>query len=339
MAKSMSKPVVVIPNLNGGAALAAAVMSLKAQTLTPHIIIVDNASTDGSLAFLADHPDIEIIKNPVNLGYTGGVNPGLQRAIELEATYAGVFNDDAIADPRWLELLVACLEAHPEAGAAAAKVCTADKTHLDSTGDYYTVWGLPYPRGRGEPDHGQYDTQVEIFAASGAASLYRVAALREVGLFDQDFFAYYEDIDLSFRMQLAGWKAVFVPDAVVYHAIGMTSSRVKGFTTHQTLKNLPLLLCKNVPKQYIWRIGWRYLLAHTLFFARAVSRGHFWPAISGDARATLLLARKWRERQGIQRTKKVSDEYIWRMLVHDLPPNAYALRRLRARWWKLRSKT
>lgn len=338
MAKSMSKPVVVIPNLNGGAALEAAVVSLEDQTLIPHIIIVDNASTDDSLTFLQRHPKVELIKNPVNRGYAGGVNPGLRRAIELGALYAAPFNDDATAEPRWLERLVSYLETHSEAGAAAAKVCTADKTHLDSTGDYYTVWGLPYPRGRGETDHGQYDTQTEIFAASGAASLYRVAALQEVGLFDEDFFAYYEDVDLSFRMQLAGWKVAFVPHAVVYHAIGMTSSRIKGFTTHQTLKNLPLLLCKNVPKQYMWRIGWRYLLAHTLFFARAVSRGHFWPAISGDARATVLLARKWRERQHIQRTKKVSNEYIWHMLVHDLPPNAHALRKLRAAWWKLRGK-
>lgn len=338
MDKSTDQPVVVIPNLNGGTALLEAVRSLVEQSLPAHIIVVDNASTDDSLAQLGrTYPAVEIIRNPINRGYAGGVNPGLRRAIELGAEFATVFNDDAIADKHWLKQLVGHLQAHPKIGAAAPKVLAADRERLDSTGDYYTVWGLPYPRGRREYDTHKYDTETDIFAASGAASLYRVSALQKVGLFDEDFFAYYEDVDLSFRLQLAGWQVAYVPTALVYHHIGMTSARIKGFTTHQTLKNLPLLWIKNVPRPYLWRTGWRLALAQTLFFGRAVTHGQGWPALKGAGLALVLLIKKLPERQRIQRSKKVSDSHIWQLLVHDLPPNARALRRLRSWVRKFRS--
>ena len=339
MAKSITQPVVVIPNLDGGDELLLAVESLRAQTLQPHIIVVDNASTDDSVYVLQQKfPEVEIIQHDVNRGYAGGVNPGLKRAIELGAQYAAPFNDDAIADERWLEELVSHLDENPEVGAAACKVVSADKQRLDSTGDYYTVWGLPYPRGRREYDLKKYDKETTIFAASGAASLYRVSALKEVGLFDEDFFAYYEDVDLSFRLQLAGWKVSYIPTSVVYHHIGLTSARMKGFTTYQTMKNLPLLLLKNVPRKYLWTVGWRFFLAHVLFFARAVSRGQGWVALKGDAKGTELLFTGIKKRKAIQSNRTVSDEYIWGMMVHDLPPNAHALRNLRAKWWKLLGK-
>jgi GT2 family glycosyltransferase len=336
MSKSITKPVVVIPNLNGEEALRACVESLLAQSLQPYVVIVDNASTDGSVALLEQtYPDIELIKHTVNTGYTGGVNPGFQRAIELGSPYAAPFNNDAVADPDWLKNLVDHLDTSPEVGIATPKVLSADGTHLDSTGDYYTVWGLAYPRGRDELDTGQYDQQTEVFAASGAASLYRVSMLQEVGVFDQDFFAYYEDVDLSFRAQLAGWKVAYVPSARVYHATGSTSSKIKGFTTYQTMKNLPLLMVKNVPDAYLWRVSWRLTLAHTLFFLRAITRGQGWAAAKGEWAGAKLTLTASRKRQAIQAAKKVSDEYIWSMLVHDLPPNARALRGLRGKWWKL----
>ena len=339
MYKSTSQPVVVIPNLNGGEELLAAVKSLTEQSLEPYIIVVDNASTDGSAEAVAKrYPEVELIRNSRNLGYAGGVNPGLKRAIELHANYVAPFNDDAIADKRWLKQLVEYMEVHVRCGAANPKVMTADHERLDSTGEFYTIWGLPYPRGRREYNLIKYDTEAEIFAASGAASLYRVKALQEVGLLDEDFFAYYEDVDLGFRMQLAGWKAGYVPSSVVYHHIGLTSARVKGFTTHQTIKNLPLLMYKNVPKGMLRKVLPRLLVAQLLFTARAFTRGHGWAALKGHAICLWLFPKKLLERRDIQKNRKVSDDYIWGMLVHDLPPNAHALRRLRSLWWKLRRK-
>ena len=337
MLKSTEQPVVVIPNLNGGEELLQAVQSLVEQSLQPYIIVVDNASTDGSVEKLGQrYPEVEVVRNKRNEGYAGGVNPGFRRAIELGAAYVAPFNDDAVADKRWLKRLVEHLGTNPKVGAAASKVLTADGDRLDSTGDYYTNWGLPYPRGRREYDTHQYDSQTEIFAASGAASLYRVRALQEVGLLDEDFFAYYEDVDLSFRLQLAGWKVAFVPSALVYHKIGMTSARIKGFTTYQTVKNLPWLMYKNVPKGLLHKVLPRLFLAQLLFTARAFTRGHGWAAIKGHAIGLYKLPKKLAERRRIQTTRKVSNEYIWSVMVHDLPPNAHALRELRSAWWKLR---
>lgn len=333
----MQKPVVVIPNWNGGKELLDAIRSLQAQTLTPHIIVVDNASTDGSPEKVREQfPSIELITHLENKGYAGGVNPGFVRATELGAPYVAPFNDDATADKNWLENLVQFLENHPSHGTACSKVLKDDGKTIDSTGDYVTNWALPFPRGRDESDTGQYDLQTDIFAASGAASLFRVSALREVGLFDEDFFAYYEDVDLGFRLQLAGWKVGFEPRAIVYHKIGMTSSRIKGFTTYQTLKNLPLLWWKNMPRKYLFSTGVRLWLALSLFWARAVTRGQFLPATKGVIMAKFLMFKKASERRHIQKTREISDEVLWGLLVHDLPPNAKALRSLRTKWRKLR---
>jgi GT2 family glycosyltransferase len=339
MTKSMHPPIVVIPNLNGGDALVEAVDSLVSQSLAPYIIVVDNASSDDSVDQIkAKYPDLEVIQHHKNKGYAGGVNPGLQRAIELGVEYVAPFNDDAIADKRWLQLLVAYLDENSKVAAAAPKVLAGDHERLDSTGDYYTIWGLPYPRGRREYDTKKYDHETEIFAASGAASLYRVSALKEVGLFDEDFFAYYEDVDLSFRLQLAGWKVAFVPSAVVYHRIGMTSGLIKGFTTYQTVKNLPLLMYKNVPKGLLRHVWPRLFLAQLLFTGRAFTRGHGWPATKGHLVAIVKTPKILLERRQIQSNRKVSVDYIAKLLVYDLPPNARSLRSLRSKWWKLRGR-
>jgi len=234
--------------------------------------------------------------------------------------------------------LVDTLETQPAYGIATCKLLSIDGEHLDSTGDYYTTWGLPYPRGRNETDVDKYDKSTEVFAASGGASLYRVQMLREIGLLDEDFFAYYEDVDLSFRAQLASWKIAYVPASRVYHATSTTGSRIKGFFTEQTMKNLPMLLWKNVPRAYLPMILPRFALVYLMFFASAIQRGQLSYAIKGSWRALTLWPKKHRERRDIQASKKVSDTYIGSMLTYDLPPNATKLRKLRAGWWKLQGK-
>ena len=326
----MSEPCIIVPNWNGEDSLRDCLDSLRAQSMKAHIIVVDNGSIDSSVDIIEqDYPDVELITHLRNEGYAGGVNAGFERAIERGAAYAAPFNNDAVADKDWLRELVAHLEKHPKTGIAACKLLTDDGKGLDSTGDYYTVWGLPYPRGRGEWDLDKYDHKTDIFAASGGASLYRLSMLQKVGLFDERFFAYYEDVDLSFRAQLAGWKVAYVPASKAYHAIGGTSSKVRGFTTYQTLKNLPILLVKNVPRKYLWKVSWRFFVAQSLFFLKAIIRGHGWSAIKGKAACIWNVPGTLRERHRIQKSRTASDEYIWSMIIHDLPPNARALRRLR----------
>ncbi|MEX1995447.1 MAG: glycosyltransferase family 2 protein [Candidatus Saccharimonadales bacterium] len=332
------KACVVIPNWNGEDSLAECLDSLKSQSEAVKIIVVDNASTDGSIALIEEkYPDVTLIKHRRNLGFTGGVNAGIKYAIRLGAKYVALLNNDAVAHKDWAKHLVSFLDKNSQAGIAASKILDNEK-RLDSTGEMYTVWGLPYPRGRGESDSGQYDSERWIFGASGGASMYRVKMLEEIGLFDQDFFAYYEDVDLSFRAQLADWKVGYQPQAVAYHQIGATSSRMKGFTTYHTLKNLPLLLWKNVPLALMPKVWPRLVLAWSGIAFSALRRGHYRPVLKATLVGTLLWPKKLVQRYKIQKNREVSADYINSIVTHDLPPNAHRLRALRQKWWRLLRK-
>ena len=331
-----AKIVVVIPSWNHAHGLRACLDSVQAQTLKPHIIVVDNGSTDDSVAIIEKHyPNVELIKHEKNLGYSGGVNPGFRRAMEMDYDYVAPFNNDAIADRNWLKYLAAYLNTHADTGIVTCKLLSADGKHLDSTGDYYTTWGLAYPRGRGEADITRYDNETNIFGASGGASLYRVAMLREIGILDDNFFAYYEDVDISFRAQLAGWKIAYVPDSKVYHEMSVTGARIKGFFTYQTMKNLPMVLWKNVPLPLLPTVLPRFTLVYISFFVSAAQRGQLYYAVKGSLRATVLLPKKMWQRRRIQKNRKVDVDYIKSILVWDLPPNAARWRAIRTRWWRI----
>jgi len=337
----MQKVSIVVPNWNGEKSLADCLESLRNQTPTPHIILVDNGSTDSSLQLTTDYsPEVEIILLGNNQGFAGGVNFGIKRSLELGVDYIALFNNDAVADKRWLENLTQAMQNSPRSGIVTSKMLSGNGKTIDSTGDFYTIWGLPHPRGRGEKTTPKYDKDSDVFGGSGGASLYRTKMLRQIGLFDEDFFAYYEDVDLSFRAQLAGWKVAYEPKAVVYHQIGGTSGKIKDFTTYQTMKNLPWLLWKNVPRGLLLKILPRFMLAYWGIYLSAIRRGQVLPATKGGLVSFILLPKKLLQRHNIQKNRMVSDDYIKSIIIYDLPPNAHKLRNLRYKWWKLiRSNT
>jgi GT2 family glycosyltransferase len=333
---STIKIAVVVPNWNGKNSISDCLDSLKSQTEHIKIIVVDNDSTDGSAALIEeDYPEITLIKHRRNKGFTGGVNAGIRYAMKLGVKYVALLNNDATVHKDWARHLVEFMDKSPKAGIAASKIVDREGKQLDSTGDLYTIWGLPYPRGRGEPVSDTYDEKRWVFGASGGASIYRARMLEQVGLFDNDFFAYYEDIDLSFHAQLAGWKVAYVPEAVAYHQIGASSSKIYGFTTYHTLKNLPLVLWKNVPWALMPKIWPRLFMAWSGIAVRALARGHYKPFFKAVIVGKLLWPKKLAQRHKIQKNRKVSVGYIDSIITHDLPPNARKLRALRRRWWKL----
>lgn len=327
---------VVIPNWNGKKYIGKCLDSLINQSLKPHIIVVENGSIDGSLDYIKkNYPKVELVVNAKNLGFAGGVNSGIRRSIERGDSFVALFNNDAIADKNWFKSLYNEISNNSKVGIATTKLLTADGKYIDSTGDMFTVWGLPYPRGRNEETSDKYDQLKDVFAGSGGASIYRVEMLNEIGLFDEDFFAYYEDVDISFRAQLAGWKVRYVPSAIAYHEIGKTSQKIKGFTTYHSLKNVYWLTFKNVPRKYLFKVLIRLKIAMFMFYTKAVLRGHIWFATKSVMTIIIKMPKKRWERHCIQKNRKVSDEYIWSMIVHDLPPNSKALRSLRSSYWKL----
>lgn len=333
------KTAVVIPNWNGEAWLRESIDSILAQSVPLTLVVVDNGSTDSSRDILKSYNDQVItIYREKNYGFTGGVNPGLEYAIEHDFDAAALFNNDAVADKDWLKNLQ--IELKDDIGIVTCCLQTFDRKFIDSTGDQMTVWGLPYPRGRRTKVENAPKASEYIFSASGGATIYSIPMLREIGLFDDDFFAYYEDVDLSFRAQLAGWKVKINPQSIAYHRINATSNRMKsGFTVYQTFKNMPMVLKKNVPKGLRHIIYPRFLLAYTSFYISAVLRGDIIPATKGIFKHIALNPKKARERKEIQSRKKVSNDYIWSILTHDLPENSNKLRKLRSLWWKITGRT
>jgi GT2 family glycosyltransferase len=326
-------PFVVIPNWNGADLIRACLDSLAVQSQDHQVIVVDNGSTDGSPEIIArEYPDVQLIRLSRNYGFAGGVNRGIEAAMSDKAEYIALLNNDAVANENWLKYLVEAAEGHPEAGIVTAKILDQTGEYFDSTGDFYSIYGLPFPRGRGEKDLGQYDKPEEVFAASGGASLYNAAMLKQIGLFDEDFFAYYEDVDISFRAQLAGWRVRYEPRAVVHHHTSSTSSRmgkshgksntVTSFARYHTVKNFNYLYLKNMPGWLFLKYLPHYLLGYALMFAHDLVRANPWTFLRADWRAATTLLATWRKRRAIQRSRKASVRYIDSILYHHMSPLA-----------------
>lgn len=333
------KTAVVVPNWNGEAFLRECLDSLVAQTCPLTIIVVDNGSTDGSRMILESYKERVItIYRDRNYGFTGGVNPGIEYAINHGFDSVALLNNDAAAMPDWLEQLSAPLK--DNVGITTSLILSADGSTIDTTGDTMTTWGLPYPRGRKQLSTSLTSHENEyVFGASGGASLYSVAMLKEIGLFDQDFFAYYEDVDLSYRAQLMGWKVLFVPKARVLHRISATSGKIKGFASYHTFKNLRLVVIKNTPRSLRRIIYPRFYLAYSLFQLKALFSSNAWYVLKGSFAGIRLTPKKLRERRAILSHQKVTDEYILSILTPDLPENNQKLRALRALWWKITKRS
>lgn len=312
--------VVVIPNWNGADYIGKCLRSLRKQSLKPHIIVVENGSVDDSIAQInAACPEAEILAFADNAGFAGGVNRGIEPAIKGGADYILLFNNDALADKDWVKNLVTAAEEHPEAGIVTGKFMRLDKKHLDSTGDQYSTHAMPFPRGRNQVDKGQYDTPEHVFGATGGASLYRVRMLKEVGLFDEDFFAYFEDVDISFRAQLAGWKVWYQPTAKAYHHVSATSSKLGSFSRYHSTKNCILVYNKNMPGVYFWRYKLWFFVRLARMLVGSLRDHQLGAYLKGLLAGIRLMPSTLRKRHQIQRRRKVSPKYI-SSLLHQGPP-------------------
>lgn len=329
----MKRVAIIVLNWNGIDDTLDCIGSLKHQTYTDFtILVVDNGSTDNSRELLSDYNwehdnEVEIIYNTNNLGFAGGVNTGIKWAIKNDYDYVALFNNDATADKEWLQELVNAIKPK-KVGISTGLLLLEDGKKIDCTGEQYSKWGLPFPRDRNHKTS-KAPTSGLVFGASGGASLYKTEMLREIGLFDNDLFAYYEDVDISFRAQLSGWKISYVSAAVAYHKQGATADKISGFAVYQTFKNLPLLFIKNVPRELLLSIGIRFKLAYWLMLIKAIGNGNGKPALKGAFISALLVLKKLSERHAIQKRKNVTTEYIRNILWQDLPPDQTGLRKLR----------
>lgn len=289
----MAKTAVVILNWNGKAHLKRFLPSVTGNTPGDvEIIVADNGSTDGSADMLAsDFPEVRVIRLEKNWGFAEGYNRALDN---VDAEYCVLLNSDVETPSGWLEPLVACLDSDPGVAAVAPKLLSAEEPdrfeYAGASGGFIDILGYPFCRGRIlqtlEYDNGQYDDARRVFWASGAALCCRLEVFKRLGGFAAAFFAHMEEIDLCWRMQLAGYAVMVEPRSRVYHLGGGTlfkNSPTKIFFNHRN--NLAMLLrCASGPQRAIvillrpaadFLAALSYLIQGHPRWAWAVARAHW----------------------------------------------------------------
>ncbi len=307
---------VIVVNWNGKELLQDCLGALQQQTYRYfRVILVDNGSNDGSVEFVNScYPDVKTISLPDNVGFSAANNIAIKT---VDTRYVALLNNDAVPDPSWLAELVETLEAHPRVGFAASKMLFHDRPHvIDRAGDGYTEAGVALLRGRGTTADG-FDRCEPVFGACAGAALYRTAMFDDVGLFDEDFFLLYEDVDLSFRAQLRGYQCLYVPDAIVYHKVSRSVVRDSPVSVYYGHRNVEWVYVKNMPGRLVARTivphiiyGWTAFI----FFMMTGRAREFVRAKLAVLRSMKGLLKKRRE---ILKRKSVDDRYIWSLFEKE----------------------
>lgn len=305
---------IIIPNWNGARWLAPCLDALRAQTDRDHeVIVVDNASVDESRALLAErYPEVRVEALPRNLGFTGACNAGLRIA---RGEILALLNNDTEADPHWVAEVVAAFARHPEAGMIASKMLLFDRRDTFHTaGDIYKRDGTPGNRGVWQKDEGQF-VEGEVFSANGGSAAYRRVLIEQVGMLDDDFFFSCEDVDLAWRAQLAGWRAVYAPQAVVYHHLSASGGGVTA--SFHDGRNFIYLLAKDVPG-VVWRRYWARILGgqfRITWDALKAWRGAAARArLRGQLAGVFGMPRMLAKRRAVQATRTISDAAVLALL-------------------------
>lgn len=307
---------VVVINWNGRRHLERCLPSLVNQATPPcEIIVVDNGSNDGSVEWLrASYPWVRLIENASNLGFAPASNQAFAIA---RGDYIATLNNDAWAEPNWLAELTRVIQSDSILGMCASKMLFADRPHMiNSTGINLDWAGIAWDRRGGEMDDGRESHPVEVFGACAGAALYRRSMLEELGAFDEDFFAYLEDVDLAWRARLAGWRCVHVPSAVVHHHHSATGGEGSPFKNYLLGRNKLWLLVKNYPMPYFLRYLPIILLYEfgTLFYS-LLARGDT-SAMRGRLAALRRIQTAWRKRRSVQ--SSVRNTRVWASLVQPV---------------------
>ncbi|MCL4505472.1 MAG: glycosyltransferase family 2 protein [Chloroflexi bacterium] len=305
---------IVIPTWNGAQHLPVCFNALRRQTLHPYeIILVDNASSDNTSELVErDYPEVKLIRLAQNRRFAGACNVGIRAS---RGEFVALLNNDTEADENWLSNVAATFRSHADAGFVASKLRLFDqRDKLHSAGDFYSVRGVPGNRGVWQLDEGQFDSEY-VFGACGAASVYRRDMLDKVGLLDETFEFSCEDVDLSWRAQLAGYKCAFAHNAIVNHKISATGGGI--LNSYYDGRNFIWLLVKDVPGQ-VWRKhGWAILKSQLGITSSALQAWRGKAArmrLKGQLAGLLGIPRMLLRRRAIQRTRVISAAEVEQLL-------------------------
>lgn len=318
---------VIIPNWNGKDLLENCLSSLYRQSFKDfEIILIDNGSSDESLKYVVEHyPQVRIIKLNRNYGFARAINEGVKNSL---SEYVVFLNNDTSVNKDWLKNLIQCADLHPEVISVNPKLLNfQSKKIIDGVGILINEVGQAKSIGWQEEDLGQYNKEQYIFGATGGASLFRRLDFIKVGMFDEKYFMYSEEVDFAFRAQFLGFKSIYCPKAFVYHKHKSTAKKTPQHIEYWQFKNMTQTIIKDFPTVIILK-KWRWLkiiLVHlnTIFYQ--LKNGFWWPPFMADLWIFFHLIQLLRERRRIQSHRKVTDSYIESFL-----------RDKRITFWKLR---
>lgn len=307
---------IIIPNYNGKEHLKDCFDSLRKQTFKRfEIILVDNNSADESVKYTQkNYPEVKILQLSTNTGFAKAVNEGINFSLNYpEIKYIVLLNNDIECDPNFLQEMLNGFKEN-DIGCVAGKMLNFyNRMLIDDAGDFIKTKGSPFARGHGEIDQGQYDKEEYIFGGCGGAVTYKREVFETIGMFDEDFFAYYEDVDFNFRMQLGGFKCYYNPKAVCYHKRGATTNDKIGFQTMLCEKNLVAVRIKNYPLSTL--LKWSPYFFAVRFrrynnFLKQTNSKVFWSAVKGYFKGLLELPKSIMKRRKVQKLAKVNAKYI-----------------------------
>ena len=340
MPEANPKVSVVIPHLLGEETLSACLASLRKSAFRDYeVLLVDNGSADGSVPRAkARFPEIQVVSLKTNRGFAGGCNSGIR---EARGEYVFLLNDDAEVVPETLGRLVEAGDRDARIAACQPKILNwTERVRFDYAGGgggLIDLLGYPFCLGRVfehlEEDRGQYDLGREIFWASGAASLFRCSALLEVGLLDEAFFAHMEEIDLCWRLHLAGYAVRAVPSAVVYHRGAATLGKGEYRKLYLNHRNNLVMLLKNLAlPALLWRFPFRLGL-EGITLLRSLLIGE-WDRVRAIVSASFYLlvhpVQILRMRVAAQKVRRVPDARVFAKMYRGLLPFEYFIRKRKA---------
>ncbi len=242
-----TKVTVVIPNYNGIKYIRNCMDSLRSQAGEPfELLVIDNASKDGSLEILQqEYPEARLIPLEENTGFCYAVNLGIR---ESKTPYVILLNNDTIVKPNFVAALVKAIEEGEDIFSVSAQMLSMeDENVLDGAGDGYNILGWAYARGKGQPAS-KYSKKTEVFSACAGAAIYRKSIMEQIGYFDENHFAYLEDVDMGYRARIYGYRNMYEPAAKVIHAgSAVSGSRYNEFKTQLASTNNSYVVVKNLP--------------------------------------------------------------------------------------------
>lgn len=311
----MPKIAVIIVNYKAGEHIIKCLDHLSRQTLAPEkVIVVDNGSGDGSPDIIETiYPWVILVRLNANAGFAAGNNIAAKMCGDCD--YIALLNPDAFAAPDWLEKLSLAAANNPAYNFFGSRMLIAgDEERLDGVGDVYHASGLAWRRGHGSLAASVHMENVEIFGPCAAAAMYRTRDFLSVGGFDESYFCYFEDVDLAFRLRLAGGRCLYVADAVVAHVGSAITNRGSDFSVYHGHRNLVWTYVKNMP----WPLCFYYLPQHILLnlvsVAVFVLKGQGGVILRAKIDAVAGLPRVFKERRAVQARRKTDAKSISRMI-------------------------